>query len=206
MEKVADVLKIFFEKHLIPSIISVVGSIMALFLVSSDNLILLKLGRNLFFILFFCLCFLFTQLVFLVIKAISKALKDYKERQFFLEQEERRNLEAKRKLNDFLDDLSPANKAVLMTFVQNGNKVLLNFRSNYSVGDLLSNANIVNSSAYSGDIRCFDKERFWITESLEQTLLQGMTPIGELRQYKLREPYYEMFSSILRSEGKLGNF
>lgn len=206
MDKLADVLKIFIEKHLIPSVISIAGALATFSLVAEDNWILLKLGNPLFIILAFCVYFLAIQFVFLIVRAIKKAFNNMSEYNYSLKQSERRNQEVIRSIHEFVDSLSPEDKEILITFIQNGNKVLLDFERTYAFDSLLKNNNIINSSVYIGDIQKIDRERYWITKSLEQTLRQGMRPIGTLNQYRLKEPVYHDFSSVYKLVGKLGNF
>lgn len=206
MDKFADVLKVFTEKHLIPSVISVVGALVAFYLVAEDSLILLKLGNTLFIVLTFCVCFLAIQLISQVTGAIKKAFSSMKEYAYSFKQSERSNHEAIRNVHEFVDSLSPEDKEILITFVNYGNRILLEFKRIGAIDGLLQNANIVYSSAYFGDIRGFDRKRYWITKSLEHSLLQGLQPIGELTQYKLRESVYNDLSSIHKLEGRLGNF
>lgn len=206
MDKLADVLKIFIEKHLIPSVMSIAGALATYSLVAEDNWILLKLGNTLFIILAFCVYFLAIQFIFLIIRAIKKASSNMSQYNYSLKQSEMHNQEAIRSIHEFVDSLSPEDKEILLTFIKNGNKILLDFERFCAFDSLLQNTNIINSSVYTGDIQKIDRERYWITKSLEQTLRQGMRPVGELNQYRLKEPIYHDFSSVYKLVGKLGNF
>ena len=51
MDKIAEVLKIFIEKHMMPSSISIAGAIAALLLIPEENTSLLRIGNTLFIVL-----------------------------------------------------------------------------------------------------------------------------------------------------------
>ena len=53
MEQLSDVIKLFIEKHLMPSIISIAGTIATYLFFPQDNWIVVKLGTTMFILLFF---------------------------------------------------------------------------------------------------------------------------------------------------------
>ena len=54
-EKLIDSLNIFLEKHLIPTVISVVAAIVAILLLPNEYWMIQKIGKHLFFFLAFLL-------------------------------------------------------------------------------------------------------------------------------------------------------
>lgn len=208
MDKFADVLKIFIEKHLIPSVISIVGAILTLLIVSEDNWIIVKIGKLSAGILAFCICFLLIQFVIKIINGIKKAFNNVSEFNYRMKQNEKEKQEAIENINEFVDRLSPEDKEILLNFIKNGNKILIaydrmGFGSLYS---LLDNTNIMNIAIYDGELSDIDTTRYWITSDLEQMLSQGMKPVGGFKKYKIKDSYFHNFEIVYKETGKLGNF
>lgn len=204
MEKLADVLKIFIEKHLIPTMVSVVGTIITLLLFSEDNWIIIKIGKVLFIILTFCVYFLIIQFFFQIKKTIGKLASNINESNYLNEQNKKENKEAIRQINEFVDKLLPEDKDILISFIKNGNKILIAY--DRMGGGLLENYNILNMSDYRGDVSVINRTQYWITPNLEQILNSGMRPAGGLKQYKIKDDLFYSLNQAYKINGKLGNF
>ena len=208
MDKFADVIKIFIEKHLIPSVISIAGAIITLLMLPEDNWVVVKIGKMSVGILAFCICFLIIQFVAIIINGIKKAISNVNEFNYRMKQNEIENREAINQINDFVDQLTPEDKEILITFIKNGNKTLIAYdRMGFgSLNSLLDNTNIMNITIYNGDISDIDTARYWITSDLKQTLSQGMKLVGGFKQYKIKDSYFHDFELVYKTTGKLGNF
>lgn len=208
MDKFADVIKLFIEKHLIPSVISITGAIITLLIMPEDNWIIVKIGRLSVGILAFCICFLVIQLMIKIVKGIKKGISNVNEFNDRLKQNESENQETINQLNEFVDQLTPEDKNILITFIKNGNKILIAYdRMGFGgFNSLLDNSNIMNIAIYNGDISDIDTTRYWITSDLEQMLNQGMRPVGGFKQYKIKDGFFHNFELVYKTTGKLGNF
>lgn len=208
MDKFADVLKIFIEKHLIPSVISIAGAILTLLIVPEDNRVIVKIGKLSVGILAFCICFLLIQFVKLIINGIKKAFNNAREFNYRMKQNEEENQEAIERINEFIDQLTPEDKNILIMFIKNGNKILISFeRIGFNgFNSLLDNTKIMNIAIYDGDISDIDTTRYWITSDLQQTLSRGMRPVGRLKQYKLKDRVFHDLEIVYKTMGRLGNF
>lgn len=208
MDKFADVIKIFIEKHLIPSVISIAGAIITLLMLPEDNWVVVKIGKMSVGILAFCICFLIIQFVAIIINGIKKALSNINEFNYRMKQDEMENRETINQINEFVDQLTPEDKNILISFMKNGNKILIAFERMGFGGfnSLLDNTNIMNIAIYNGDISDIDTTRYWITSDLAQTLSQGMRPVGGLKQYKIKEEAFHDLELVYKTTGKLGNF
>ena len=208
MDKFADVIKLFIEKHLIPTVISLTGAITTLLIVPEDNWIIVKIGRLSLGVLAFCVCFLVIQLMIKIVKGIKKGISNVNEVNYRLKQNELKNQEAINQLNEFVDQLTPEDKNILITFIKNGNKILIAYdRMGFGgFNSLLDNSNIMNIAIYNGNISDIDTTRYWITSDLEQMLHQGMRPVGGFKQYKIKDGYFHDFELVYKTTGKLGNF
>ena len=206
MEKVAELLKIFIEKHLIPAVISVAGAIIMLLALPHDFWMVVKLGNTLFIILSFCCIFLIVQIIICVGKSIKSFNHKNSENKYYAKQRNKTNQEAIQSINDFVDKLSPQEKELLVMFVVNGNKILLKIQAVYSFDSLWENDDIINCSRFSGDITCIDENKYWIDPSLKRDYSQGMRPVGELKQYKIKDALFHDLKLVYEQQGRLGNF
>ena len=208
MQNFSDLLKIFIEKHLIPTMVSVVSVILTLLLLPEENWIINKIGKSLFITLIFCVYFLVIQLIVKIIKAIEELISKISENNYYNKQKEKENNEAIQKINEFIDQLSPEDKKILISFVKNGNKILIDYeriRLN-SYNSLLGNSNIINVSTYVGDVSKIDRSVYWTTPELEQNVNSGMIPLAGLKQYKIKDLVFNDLEFIYKTTGKLGNF
>ena len=206
MEKLADVLKIFIEKHLLPSVISIAGSITTLLFIPDDNWMLLKLGNVLFGILAFCIYFLCIQLWLTIVHMIKSALENANEKKYQTNRKKRESQEAIMRIHEFVDSLTPEDRELLITFVRNGNKILIDFNRTYCFQSLLNNSNIMNASEYRGEIWSVDCQYYWMTSAVKDVLEQGKRPISGFKQYKIKDDIFHDLDLVYRTEGKLGNF
>lgn len=208
MENLSAVLKIFIEKHLIPTIISIAGAITTLLFISEDNSVIHKIGKVLFIILAFCLYFLLVQFFMQVVNIVKKIFSSISYSNYRIKEKNKKTQEAIESINEFVDKLSPEDKKTLVTFVKNRNKILITYNrmGMYNNYDLLSNLNIVNVSDYVGDLTTIDREHYWIKSELEECIKLNMTHIGGLKQYKLKDDIFHDFKYVYDLTGKLGNF
>lgn len=70
-DKLAEFLRIFLEKQLISSVITIISTIVTILLIKSDNWMILKIGLMLQGVLFLCIYFLIIKLI-LKINAMIK--------------------------------------------------------------------------------------------------------------------------------------
>lgn len=208
MKNLVDVLKIFIEKDIIPTMISIVGAITTLLLFSEENWIIHRIGKSLFIVLMFCIYFLAIQFLIKIIKTIKKISSEISEYNYCIKKNEKQNNKAIQHINEFVDRLSPEDKNILISFIENGNKILIaqgGIRfSGYN--SLLENTNIMNISTYKGNISDIDRTKYWMTSDLEKTLNSGMKPLSGFKQYKIKDLLYSELEFVYRTTGKLGNF
>lgn len=206
MENFAQVLKIFIEKHLIPSVISVAGAIITLLLLPEDNHIIQKLGKLLFIILAFCIYFLLIQSLLITGNSIRKAIKYIQQRNVEIKQQKEENQNAIEETHRFFDRLDQEAKDLLLGFIKNGNKILLNFSMNHEFLLL----QIMNFTDFKGDLRKIDKNHYWFTNTLKEVMLETTADddneIFGLKQYKIKDEIFRQLEYIYKKEGKLGHF
>lgn len=206
MEKIAELLKIFLEKHLIPALISVAGAMIIILFLPADNWMITKLGNTLFVILAFCCIFLVVQILIRVGNQIKLLNERNSENRYYEKQRIQSNQEAIQTINDFVDELSPNDKKLLLTFVMNDNKILVANEAYHSFDSLLENTNVMNRSRFAGDIKHIDENIYWMEHSLKEIYSQGMLPVQGLWQYKIKDSLFHDLKLVYKQHGKLGNF
>lgn len=206
MKKFADVLKIFIEKHLIPSVISIAGAIIILLVLPTDNWVVIKIGNLSAGILAFCICFLTIQFIIKIVNAIKKALSNLNEFNYRMKQNELEKQEIINQINEFVDRLTPEDKNLLISFIKNGNKILIAFERMEFGNSLLDNTHIMNIAIYNGDISNLDTAHYWITSDIEQVLSQGIKPEAGLKQYRIKDAFFQDLKFAYKATDKLGNF
>lgn len=202
MEKFADVLKLFLEKHLVPTMVSIVGAIV-LQLMMSNSWIVESIGEKLFFLLAFCSIFLLWKLLISIFSSLFITIKVSQSATF---EHEKSNEEAINILNEFVDSLSPSDKDILLTFISNGNRILISPERYTNCDNLLDNPRVVNKTIFAGSTQNIDESKHWLDPSLCDTLRQGFRPASTLYQYRIKDTVFAFFRSAYQRNGKLGNF
>lgn len=119
---IGEALKIFLEKHLIPTTISIVSAIAAYLLLPSDFWMIEKLGKTWFLIFVAGIVFLAVQLLIAGVKNIRQLL--YKA-DLMRENErlaQKKNEEELEKWLSFMDNLSPDDRALIIRLIENENE------------------------------------------------------------------------------------
>ena len=121
-ESVGEALKVFVEKHLVPTVISVVAAIIVLLILPSDYWMIEKIGKHLFFLGAAGVVFLAIQFLIVLEKGIGHLrFKSFirNENQKYRKQEADENLEA---WLSFVDRLPPEDRELILQFIQTENK------------------------------------------------------------------------------------
>lgn len=168
---IGEALKIFLEKHLIPTAISFVISIITLIKLPKDYWMIEKVGKTLFFILVLLISFLAIELVvFLFQKIQEKRFYSHQKNLNVIEsaKEEKQSVE---ELLSFVDKLPPEDRKLIKYFIRTGNspKILTGhmggnpdsiFHTNAVVSTETSNVTIYKLQ----DSFCFHIKRFMINK------------------------------------------
>ena len=119
---IGESLKIFFEKHLIPSVISIVSAIVAVLVLPTEYWMIEKIGKIWFLILVSGVVFLLVQLLIIISKAIRHLCYKVDLERQCREIDIKKSQEAIEKWLSFVDKLSPDDRAQLIKFLENGNE------------------------------------------------------------------------------------
>lgn len=186
MNSLAEVLKIFLEKHLIPTVLAVVIAFIA-YLISSDNLIT-KLGFWGFLIFAFAVAFLLVQLIIMIAqfwKSNSVERVYQKDRKEQVERENKAELE---KLWSYVDGLSNDDFLLLQNFLESGNKPIKRNANTYYSGECLLSSNHVHSTIVQEAKEEIEGNR---SNFIGSQIPLGIYNGGE-KQYILDEYFYQL--------------
>ena len=206
MEQLTHVIKTVMDKHLIPSVISVTGAIITLLITPENHWTIKKLGNSLFLLLVFCIFFCFIELLVYVRTQIKNFFKYISIQNDDAKYSTKHFNSTVNQVHNFIDKLLPQEKELLMTFIQNNNKILITSNCYRSYDSFFNNSNIIKSSIFTGDISTLDLDHYWIDPDLQSIIKLGMRPLEGFMQYKLQDELFSILKHIYISTGKLGNF
>ena len=179
-QSIGDAIKIFLEKHLIPTVIAVVSAIVALVVLPSDYWMITKVGKSLFFILVAGIVFLLIELLGVFWKFIKnswlRAQGKIRHLQYAKEEEE----ETIEEFLSFVDKLPPEDRDLLMEFIKNENQPITKPCSMYVMRD--------SNSLYYTKALVSTKNR------------DGST------QTKLKDEFYQLAKYIYEKRGSISHF
>lgn len=198
-EAISNAAKVFAEKHLIPSIISLVAGLVTVLVLPENNLMIKKLNKVGVGILAFAICFLVIELiVFFVIKirdriSLSKASKKYQIAR------EKEDIET---LWENVDRLSPDERAILHKFLETNNKPIKRASSHFYSYDSLFSSDWVVSTTVPFQFENEDEGNNIIPPNIPPHRFydDGAT------QYKLKDDFYEFLKYSKERYGKISNF
>lgn len=181
-ESLGETIKIFFEKHLIPTILSLVLGTVVLLRTPKDNWILVELSK-IWYWLFASGC------IFIVVQLLIWVYKKLKSWQYYLD-EKKRNEEYQRRIDkenlekwwDYIDSLDEEDRGYLKRFLKNKNQPIVVrgiFFYNYDLK--LFNSEYIKSQ------KCYDEK-------------------GPYTKYILDEAFYNILVYSVENYGKIGRF
>ena len=130
-DSIGEALKVFLEKHLVPTVISVVAAIVALLVLPADYWMIEKIGKFLFFFLIAGVVFLVIQLLMLVWKGIQSLKHRAYIKKSYKEMKVRENQEGLEEWLSFADKLPPEDRELIRQFLRTDNKPIVERRHVY---------------------------------------------------------------------------
>lgn len=179
-DSVGDALKVFLEKHLMPTVISIVTAIIALLALPADYWMIEKIGKVLFFALIAGSVFIaiqFLVLLWKIIKHLKRNMSDSKE---YKEMKKLEHQEALEKWLSFGDRLPPEDRELVRQFLRTENKPIVEKRGSYRIyrDNSIYNTNaIVTTANIDGD-----------------------------RLIKLDDNFYRVMKQIYKDRGSISHF
>lgn len=130
-DSIGEALKVFLEKHLTPTVISVVAAIVALLVLPADDWMIEKIGKTLFFFLVAGVVFLAIQFFVLLWKGIQHLKHRAYISEEYKEMKDRENQESLEKWLSFADKLPPDDRKLIRQFIRTENQPIVERRHVY---------------------------------------------------------------------------
>ena len=206
MEKWAELLKVFLEKHLIPTIISIVFAIVCTALTPSNFIVIEKLGVFWHGLLAFSVCFILTQIVIAIFRSLQKKAKQRGISEAHSQRIKKENEVALEQLWTYVDGLSPFDKEHLMTFIETANAPIE--KNCEFMGDCLFNSQLVNVTI----VKPSQETQLIIGQPIEKSPKAMRIPIGQMifsqpvKQYKLKDDFYKLLKYSYDEYGRISHF
>lgn len=195
MEKIADLLKIFADKHLIPSTASLAVSILCVAFLPEALGISNSVGKFFYGVLIFCLFFLLLQFGKCIVKVfkgmIAQKAKRRAENQENIQDEQTKEKETLENLWKYVDSLSPKDKNYLRVFLKNENQPIELICKEQGWG-LLSNKEIVVSTEKTTRVQInntvgLEGRQIYIPHTMKYNVGYPTTTL-----YKLSDDFYDL--------------
>ena len=119
---IGESLKVFLEKHLIPTVISIVVAILTFLMLPDDNWAVEKLGKLWFLMLVAGIVFLVIQMLVAIVKGVRYLCYKVNSACQCRENDQKRDQEAEEGWLSFGDKLSPDDRALIIHLLENGNE------------------------------------------------------------------------------------
>ena len=142
MEKIFDGLKIFFEKHLIPTVLSFVLATVIYLFTPTNNWIMYRITDKGYFLFCAGIIFLLIQFIVYCFRTLPDKIYDAKTSRKYDAQKERESME---NLWSFVDGLDEEDRKMLYDLLSNGNKVIEKSGGWFSPHSILCDDNIAHS-------------------------------------------------------------
>ena len=148
-EAITEFCKVFAEKHLVPSVVSIAGAIAAFLFLPSDYWMITKIGKVLFFIFAVCLIFLAVEfMAFCCHKLCSHKNRNAKEK-YYNQSAARNEQQEMEKLWTAVDEFAPDDRKLLKEFLENENApIIRSSGSRYFGNSLLASDWVVSTEEY----------------------------------------------------------
>lgn len=201
-EKLLDLLKIFLEKYLVPTIIAIVLSFITYYVTPTDNKLLIKFTILGYAVFLFCIWFLIIELVIRLVQKIQyhNYSKDVEQRS-----KQRQERELQEDLEWYwteIDSLSPNDYKLLLQFVKNGNKPY--YSSGTHFGDCLLNSEWVNKTMSKPAKQVLIQTK---RDSSSRAIpLPAYETISETYQYILKNEVYQLLKYSYETYGRISHF
>lgn len=206
-DKLLDIVKMFLEKYLIPTVLSVVLTFVTYYKTPEDFSMLVKFTVVGYCVFAFCIWFLVIYAFIWIIKAFIKGIKAIKEKvdekeyvNKSLLQDESRVLE---QLWTDVDGLSVSDYKLLVKFLETGNK------PHYTAGTVYGNCLLNSEWVHCSQVREEKQVPIKVAPSPNKgnrIMLPMQETISAKYQYILRQEIFELLKYSQEKYGKISHF
>ncbi len=197
---ITEFCKVFAEKHLVPSVISVVGAIAALLFLPSDYWMITKVGKFLFFFFAAGVVFLVIKLLMWLWQKIRAWFGKKEDKQYYNHRASKQEKMDMEELWTAVDSFGPDDRKLLKEFLDSNNTPIERPSGTRYFGKSLLASNWVVSTEEYGE----EEQTIILSDHLKgKAIPVGSLGIGKplVVKYKLRD---EIFTALKYSKEKYG--
>lgn len=205
MEKILDLVKIFFEKHLIPTVLSVIGAILSIAYLPKDNWMIIRLGDLITGVLVFCAYFVIIEFIIWIANFIKKQHIKNKSNRRRIEQNIINNKETLELLWGFVDNLSPDDYDCLIEFIKTNNQPVERAGEFGGHGCLFA-SNCIVSTVKKPPTPENEKRDVKTDNGLTRVAFPNMIYTPAIKQYKLKDDFFEILKYSFTVYGGISHF
>lgn len=195
IEKIVDILRVFLEKHFLPSLLSVVTTAVAYYFIPDNFDMVNKLGKKFFVFALFCLSLLIIEMLILLYNKMSAhnfCSKQEKEHQ------KREESKIEETLFEISSSLSSESRKLLEYFLENKNEPII--LEGYIYGDRLLEDYCDSIEFKVDNDNTFALNPFNLNEKVALEKGRYVT------KYRLKDYFFENFSYLKKKYGKITKF
>ncbi len=206
-EAIGQAIKVFVEKHLIPTVISVVVAIISFLVLPTDFWMITKIGKVPFALLVAGIVFLLIQFIIYCCNKIAKWLSNRKSSKYYGQnaiEDERKTLD---ELWSAIDAFNPDDKKTIKEFLQSNNAPIEKSSGARYFGNSLFNSNWVVSTEEYGEEKTvihIPKELKGKAIPVNPSIFDGGREI--IVKYKLRDEIFNALKYSMDKYGKISHF
>lgn len=211
-EAIGQAIKTFVEKHLIPTVISVVVAIASFLILPADFWMIERIGKVPFALLVAGIVFLIIQLLIFLFRKIHGWLSNKSAAEYRFRNDVKLGKEVLEKIWSEVDALSPDDRKVLKGFVASNNAPIEKSSGSHYFGNSLFNSNwVVSTEEY------VEEEKTAVPVHLDlpkkqkgQVMTVNIMDMYDTRtiivKYKLRDDIYNLLKYSMENYGKISHF
>ena len=210
IDKLLDMLKLFLEKFLIPTVISVVMTFLIYFVTPIENNLIVKFTLTGYCVFVFCVCFLIVSLC----KYIGKHSIAFIKNIFIKRQnkiKEQKNIDEQHRIamdkmaKEFrkaVNNFSPDDRKLLREFYKTNNKPIKRSTEQYFMRNTLLGSQMVESTVLKEDKQeLIDVHRD--SERMDFIPIDNYETIYGTKAYWLKEDIFEILKYSMETTGKV---
>ena len=179
LESLAEALKIFFEKHLIPTVISLFGAGIVILFIPNDSWMIKKITVTGVYLLIAAGCFLVVQLLRYLYEALSEKRYWKKRRKESKIQDEKREMEY---LWSFMDAVNPEDLKIIKKLMKSENKPIEYEGYWFSPNSILENDTVMVSRQISRNGKMI--KQYMLRHEVYNNLMYSQQKYGRISHFK----------------------
>lgn len=203
MKEFCEIIKVFLEKHLIPTVIAIGCSILSVALVPPSFWLNIKVGSTWFGVFCFCMYFTLIQIIIHTSKFINGKVSNGNYERMQNAKKEKEFLES---LWTLIDEMSQEDYNYLMKFIKSNNSPIEIVNTFYSCGCLF-NSDYINVTTKRQSEEKLEAINYSNPKNgaVKIPIDRGMF-MPAIKQYKLKPDFYDILKYSYETYGRISHF